>query len=127
MIKAYKVGLTSCEEHNLNNSAVIVGSDENAMNSSSTDVRDSENELTLTDLIQEGTEDLCGVEETNWRLSYFAHSLQLAIRDGLSNVPYLSKTLAKCRQLSQKSHKSTKVADILDDVDKRVTRSNTTR
>ena len=53
--------------------------------------------------------------------------MQLAIRDGLSNVPYLSKTFAKCKQLSQKSHKSTKVADILDNVDKRLNRSNTTR
>ena len=127
MIKTCKFGLTSCEENNLNNSVVIVGSDENSVNSSSTDVCDSENELTLTDPIQEETEDLCGVEETNRRLSCFAHSLQLAIRDGLSNVSYLSKTLAKCKQLSQKSHKSTKVADILDDVDKRLTRSNTTR
>ena len=101
MIKAYKFGLMSCEENNLNNSEVIVGSDENSVSSSSTDVCDSENELTLTDPIQEETEDLCGVEETNRRLSCFAHSLQLAIRGGLSNVPYLSKTLAKCKQLSQ--------------------------
>ena len=127
MIKAYKFGLTSCEKNNLNNWVVIVGSDENSVNSSSTDVCDSENELTLTDPIKEETEDLCGVEKTNRRLSCFAHSLQLAIRDGLSNVPYLSKTLAKCKQLSQKSHKSAKIADILDDVDKRLTRSNTTR
>ena len=116
MIKAYKFGLTSCEKNNLNNSVVIVGSDENSVNSSSTDVCDSENELTLTDPIQEETEDLC-----------FAHSLQLVIRDGLNNVPYLSKTLVKRKQLSQKSHKLTKVADILNDVDKRLTRSNITR
>ena len=127
MIKAYKFGLTSCEENNLDNSVVIVGSDENSVNISSTDVCDSENELTLTDPIQEETAELCGVEETNRRRSCFAHSLQLAIRDDLSNVPCLSKTLAKCKQLSQKSHKSTKVANILDDVDKHLTRSNTTR
>ena len=121
MIKAYKFGLTSCEENNLDNSVVIVGSDENSMNSSSTDVCDFENELTITDPIQEEA------EETNRRLPCFARSLQLAIRDGLSNVPYLSETLVKCKQLSQKSHKSTKAADILDDVDKRLNRSNTTR
>ena len=126
MIKTYKFGLMSCEENNLDNSVVIVGSDENSVNSSSTDVCDSENELTLTDPIQEETEKLCGVEETNRRLSCFAHSLQFAIRDGLSNVLYLSKTLAECKQLSQKSHKSTKVADILDDVDKRLNGSSTT-
>ena len=91
---------------------------------------DCENELPLTDPIQEETEELCGVEETNLRVSCFADSLQLAIRDGLGNVPCLSKTLAKCKQLSQKSqksHKSKKVADILDNVDKRLNRSNTTR
>ena len=127
MIKAYKFGLSWCEENNLDNSVVVVGSNESSVDSSNTDVADSELESTLADPIEEETEELCGVEETNPGLSCFAHSLQLAIRDGLSNVPYLSKTLAKCKQLLQKSHKSTKVADILDDADKRLNRSNTTR
>ena len=127
MIKAYKFDLTSCEENNPDSSIVTLDSDENSVDSSSTDVSDYEIELTLTDPIEEETEELCGVEETSPRLSCFAHSLQLAIRDSLSNIPYLSKTLAKCKQLSQKSHKSTKVADILDDIDKRINRSNTTR
>ena len=55
MIKAYKFGLTSCEKNNLDNSVVIVGSDENSVNRSSTDVTVSENELTLTGLIEEET------------------------------------------------------------------------
>ena len=126
IIKAYKFGLTSCEVNNLDNSIVTLDNDQNSVDSSSTDVSDYEIELTLTDPIEEEIEELCGVEETNPRLSCFAHSLQLAIRDSLSNIPYLSKTLAKCKQLSQKSHKSTKVADILDDIDKRLNRSNTT-
>ena len=61
------------------------------------------------------------------RLSCFAHSLQLAIRDGLKDVPYLSNTLVKCKKLSKKSHKSTKIADLLEDVDKKLKRSNVTR
>ena len=75
MINAYKFDLTSCEENILDNSVVIVDSDENSVDSSSTDVSDYEIELTLTDPIKEETEELCGVEETNPRLSCFAHSL----------------------------------------------------
>ena len=56
-------------------------------------------ELTLTDLIEEEAEELCCEEEITLRLSCFTHSLQLVIRDDLSNVPYLSKMLAKCKQL----------------------------
>ena len=63
----------------------------------------------------------------NPRLSCFAQSLKLVIHDGLKNVLYLSKTLNKCKELSRKSHKSSKVAHILDDVDKRLSRSNVTR
>ena len=63
----------------------------------------------------------------NIRLSCFAHSLQLAIRDGLKDVPYLSKALVKCRKLSKKSYRSTKIADLLEDVDKKLKRSNATR
>ena len=91
MSKAYTFGLTSCVENNLANLVVIVGSDENSVNCSSTDMSDSENELTLTGLIEEEAEDLCGVEETNPRLSCFAHSLQLAVHDSLSNELYLIK------------------------------------
>ena len=63
----------------------------------------------------------------NPRLSCFAQSLQLIIHDGLKNVPYLFKALNKCEELSRKSHKSSKVADILDDVDKRLSQPNVTR
>ena len=52
------------------------------------------------------------------RLSCFAHSLQLAIRDGLKDTSYIFKSLSKCVILARKSHKSTKVADLLDDIGK---------
>lgn len=61
------------------------------------------------------------------RLSCFAHCIQLAVRDGLKDVSYLSKSLSKCLKLSRRSHKSTKIADLLDDVGKTINRSNLTR
>ena len=81
---------------------MILGSDENSVDSSSTDVFNSELEQTLTDPIEEVTEELCRLEETSLRLSCFTHTLQLALRNGPSNVPCLSKMLTKCKQLSQK-------------------------
>lgn len=61
------------------------------------------------------------------RLSCFAHTLQLSIRDGLDNVVDLSKPLMKCIKLAQRSNKCTQVAELLDDVGKALSRSNTTR
>ena len=81
----------------------------------------------LTDPIDNIDEDPSEQTQKPIRLSCFAHSLQLAIRDGLKDVPYLSKTLVKCKKLSKKSHKSTKIADLLEDVDKKLKRSNVTR
>ena len=92
---------------------MIVDCEEKFLDSSSNAVSDSEIKLILTDPIEEETEDLCGVEETKLPLSCIAHSLQLAIRGGLSNISYLSKTLAKYKQLSKKSHKSTGITDII--------------
>lgn len=127
MIKAYKFGLTVSEDKDLKNQSQTGDSAENSSDSNSIDGSDSEMEWTFIDPIDDKAEGSSGAEETNLRLSCFAHSLQLAIRDGLNNIPYLSKTLSKCKQLSRKSHKSTKVADLLDDVEKRINRSNTTR
>jgi hypothetical protein len=61
------------------------------------------------------------------RLSCFAHTLQLAIRDGLKDTPYLSRSLLKCVKLAQRSYKSTKIADLLEDIGKAINRSNVTR
>ena len=74
MIKAYKFNLSSCEENYLDNLAIIVGNDESSADSNSTEVSNSEPELTLTDPVEEETEELCGVEETNQQLSWFALS-----------------------------------------------------
>ncbi|CAF2895353.1 unnamed protein product [Rotaria sp. Silwood2] len=73
------------------------------------------------DLIENG-EDVSSI-----RLPCFAHSLQLAVRDGLKDTPYLSRSLLKCNKLAQRSSKSTKIVDLLDDIGKTINRSNLTR
>ena len=127
MIKAYKFGLTVNDDNDSENLPQASDSSENVSEHDSIDEYDSEMEWTLLDPIDDKVDGSNGAEETNVRLSCFAHSIQLAIRDGLNKIPYLSKTLSKCKQLSQKSHKSSKVTDLLEDVDKRISRSNKTR
>lgn len=61
------------------------------------------------------------------RLSCFVHTLQLCVRDGLKNAPYVSKILAKCQLLSKFSHKSSKMADVLEMLDKNINKLNLTR
>jgi hypothetical protein len=60
------------------------------------------------------------------RLSCFAHSLQLAIRDGLTDASYLSKSLSKCIKLAHRSYRSTKITDLLDKIVQTTNRSNIT-
>ena len=66
-------------------------------------------------------------EDIAVRLSCFAHTLQLAIRDGLKDTSYLSRSLLKCVKLAERSYKSTKIADLLEDIGKAINRSNVTR
>ncbi|CAF1304557.1 unnamed protein product [Rotaria magnacalcarata] len=61
------------------------------------------------------------------RLSCFAHTLQLCIRDGLKNAPYVSKVLGKCQAVSKFSHKSSKMADLLEQLNKSISKMNLTR
>lgn len=61
------------------------------------------------------------------RLSCFAHTLQLSIRDGIHDIVHLSKPLMKCIKLAQRSNKCTQIAELLDDIGKALSRSNTTR
>ena len=61
------------------------------------------------------------------RLSCFAHTLQLCVRDGLKNVPYIPKILGKCQTLAKFSHKSSKMADLLEHLNKSINKMNMTR
>lgn len=62
-----------------------------------------------------------------YRLSCFLHSLQLCVRDGVHNASYISKVLEKCRTLSKVSHKSNKIADLFDQMNKSISKANVTR
>ena len=66
-------------------------------------------------------------DEPKIRLFCFAHSLQLTIRDGLKDAPRLSGSSEKCKRLSRKARKSTKIADLLEVLEKRINQSNVTR
>jgi hypothetical protein len=61
------------------------------------------------------------------RLSCFAHTLQLCVRDGLKNASYVPKLLGKCQALAKFSHKSSKAADLLDQLNKHINKMNVTR
>jgi hAT family C-terminal dimerisation region len=61
------------------------------------------------------------------RLSCFAHTLQLCIRDGLKNATYVPKLLSKCKALAKFSHKYCKVADLFEQMNKQIHKSNVTR
>ena len=66
-------------------------------------------------------------DSSTLRLSCFAHTLQLCVRDGLKNAPYVSKSLDKCQALAKFSHKSSKMADVMEDMNKHINRMNVTR
>jgi hypothetical protein len=61
------------------------------------------------------------------RLSCFAHTIQLCIRDGLKNVIYMTRVLDKCQMLAKFAHKSSKMADLLDEMNKHINKMNITR
>ena len=61
------------------------------------------------------------------RLSCFAHTIQLCVRDGLKNISYVSRVLEKCQTLAKCSQKSSKMADLLDELNKHVNKMNITR
>jgi hypothetical protein len=61
------------------------------------------------------------------RISCFSHTLQLAIREGLQKVPQITKILEKAKILARCSQKSTKIADLLDQLHKHIERTTITR
>lgn len=63
----------------------------------------------------------------NIRLSCFAHAIQLCVRDGLKNSSNISRVLNKCQLLAKYAHKSCKITDLLDDINKYIKKMNVTR
>lgn len=126
MIKAYKFGLSVDDDDD------SVQDDNNQQQGDDpVELKDDDfnilTEWLMIDWCANNTDSIGEDDDIAKRLSCFAHSLQLAIRDGLKDAPYLAKSLLKCIKLARKSHKSTKIADILDDVGKSINRSNVTR
>ena len=66
-------------------------------------------------------------DSSSIRLSCFAHTLQLCIRDGFQDLPHISKILEKCRILAKLSSQSTKLADILEELNRHINKMNMTR
>lgn len=61
------------------------------------------------------------------RLSCFAHTIQLCVRDGLKNELQVARVLEKCRLLAKYSNESIKLTDLLDDLHKHINKANVTR
>ncbi|CAF2019737.1 unnamed protein product [Rotaria magnacalcarata] len=118
MIKAYKFGLSVTDID-------YTVQDDNKQQQD--DDYDGLSEWLLVDWCENNNDLFDKGNDPAKRLSCFAHSLQLTIRDGLKYTPYLSKSLSKCINLARRSHKSTKIADILDDIGKTINKSNMTR
>jgi hypothetical protein len=64
---------------------------------------------------------------SNLRLSCFIHSLQLSVRDGLKNAPHVPKLLKKCQALAKYSHKSSKIVELLEELNKHINKMTITR
>jgi hypothetical protein len=127
MIKAYKFGLI------VNDSDFTEDTDSDRKETSDEtfdELLDYDligNEWHPVDWTDEGNPEIEGDENRSIHLSCFAHSLQLTIRDGLKNSPYLPKVLAKCMKISRRANTSSKIVELLEGVGRKLKRSNQTR
>ncbi|CAF1510670.1 unnamed protein product, partial [Adineta steineri] len=129
MIKAFKFGLLVNDEINDDNDnddyQIPLHFDTNTiLHNVSQHIAD--HDLEFMD-IQYNNDDEDNDNPADIRLSCFIHSLQLCVRDGLKNASYVPKLLKKCQDVARFSHKSLKVADLLEDLNKRISKMNVTR
>ncbi|CAF4415240.1 unnamed protein product [Rotaria sp. Silwood2] len=126
MIKAYKFGLTIDDELNDDGREIQLLSKTNEMMNDSDDDFDINNFHFID--IQHSDENIIDYGRSfDIRLSCFVHSLQLCIRDGLKSASHIPKVLGKCQALAKFSHKSSKMADLLEQLNKNIHRMNLTR
>ncbi|CAM4895123.1 unnamed protein product [Rotaria socialis] len=125
MIKAYKFGLLVDEETDK------YGDISKSMSGTAPMLDDYDHDIELNDF---QVIDVCQDDDIDdpedpatLRLSCFAHTLQLCVRDGLKNSSHVSRVLGKCQALAKFSHKSSKVADLLDELNQRINKMNVTR
>lgn len=131
MIKAYQFGLIVTDDDDLNDDNAINRMQQNNSTFDETFDDDSvgyiSNEWHLLDWNSNQLDSIDNDDNSSIRLSCFAHSLQLTVRDGLKNAPHLSSALSKCMKISNRTHKSTKLLELMEEVGKTLRRSNSTR
>ncbi|CAF2863964.1 unnamed protein product [Rotaria sp. Silwood2] len=127
MIKAYKFGLIVNDVDNIVQDANKQQQADNFIKLYDDDNSNLLKEWILVDWYENINDSFDKNDTIPKRLSCFAHSIQLVIRDGLKDAPYLSNSLSKCIKLAQRSYKSTRIADMLDDMGKTINRPNITR
>ncbi|CAF1525832.1 unnamed protein product [Rotaria sordida] len=126
MIKAYKFGLTVDDEFNNNSGEVQLLSKTNETLNDSYEDFDINNFHFID--IQHSDENIIDYDHFyDVHLSCFVHTLQLCIRSGLKNASYIPKVLGKCQLLAKFSHKSSKMADLLEQLNKNIHKMNLTR
>ncbi|CAF4967000.1 unnamed protein product [Rotaria sp. Silwood1] len=125
MINAYKFGLFTDEEDD------VFDYQTHPMSNTNSSLDDCDDDIQMDNFQMMDVRYADDVEDDEslptFRLSCFLHSLQLCVRDGMQNASYTSKVLDKCRILSKLSHKSSKIADALDQLNKSITKTNVTR
>ncbi|CAF3045088.1 unnamed protein product [Rotaria sp. Silwood2] len=126
MIKAYKFGLSVDDEiDDDNNNEIKLNLNTNTAfddNDYDMDI----NDLEFMDILY--AEDYEDIENhSDLRLSCFIHSLQLSIRNGLKNASYVPKLLKKCQALAKFAHKSSKITELLEELNKHINKMTITR
>ncbi|CAF2979241.1 unnamed protein product [Rotaria sp. Silwood2] len=128
MIKAYKFGLSVDDD----DEAVDIYNDEiKIMENTNIMLHDYDQDVEISNFqiinIQHDDHFNDCENSSVLRLSCFAHTLQLCVRDGLKKTSHIPKLLDKCATLAKFSHKSSKIADLLDQLNKHITKMNLTR
>ncbi|CAF1422957.1 unnamed protein product [Rotaria magnacalcarata] len=126
MIKAYKFGLSVDDEIiDDDNEVQLMANAHTTFNAFNQEVDTSS--FHFINIPQDDGDLIDGDNPSNIRLSCFAHTLQLCIRDGLKNASYVPKVLAKCQALAKFSNKSSRIADLLEQLNKNINKMNLTR
>ncbi|CAF1208015.1 unnamed protein product [Adineta steineri] len=131
MVKAFKFGLLA-NDINDTDDETIGGEKIPILNTNSSDDDNIDDQcLDVNDFsfmnIEYGNSFIDDEDPTDVRLSCFVHSLQLCVRDGIKDASFMVKIFGKCKAVAQYSHKSSKIADILEELNKHINKFTVTR
>ncbi|CAF4084866.1 unnamed protein product [Adineta steineri] len=131
MIKAFKFGLLA-NDINDTDDETTGGENIPILNTNSSDDDNIDDQcLDVNDFsfmnIEYGNSFIDDEDPTDVRLSCFVHSLQLCVRDGIKDASFMVKIFGKCKAVAQYSHKSSKIADILEELNKHINKFTVTR